>query len=177
MAMNFVQAQRAQQPDLAQAVMMQNQIDAQIAEGKQNEKQGYMSAGTGLASAAPEGSWTGLGNAITGGGAAGGAAPTAAGASMVQPTTGAIASMTPEAIAASEAGSAALGIGASSPVAPAGLAAAEAIGTGATAAEGLAAASAGAGATGAGGIGAALSAMGPVGWAAMAAIAAGTLMK
>ena len=180
MAMNYYQANRAETPQILEAKIRQDQIAAQLRQAEMANKQGYINSGIVLAENAPEGSWQNLGNAIMGNGSGGNVATQAA----VQPTTGAMASLAPE--AATGAGGLEAAMGAQMTPAATGAAGAEAaagLGTAteaATAAEALAATEAAtAGATGAGaasgGVTAALGALGPVGWAALAAIALGAM--
>ena len=149
MAMQFQRAERPMNPDLARATLEQaaaaNQLRAQ-------EKQGNLSAGTTLATMAPEGAWADLGASM---GMPGVEATGAAG------TKAAAEAGIAEGLAAEAAGLDALAAGATG---------AEA--AGATAAiEGATAGTAASGA--APGFMSALGAMGPVGWAALAAIGLG----
>jgi len=88
MAMNFQPASRAETDDLVNAVIAQNQLQGQLYQAEQANRQGYLSSGAGLASAVPEGGWAALGNSLTGGGAT--AATAAPAASMAAPAASAI---------------------------------------------------------------------------------------
>lgn len=176
MVMRFSQAQRAENPDLAVAMAMQQQQANALKQGEANQKASLMNAGVDLAVAAPEGTFTNAWDTTMGNNAPI-QSPT-----QIDPMSGAPSSGLMEGAPID-----ALGMGGPAPqmsavANPATGAGAEAVMAGATpeavmaGAEAAAAPEAAAllaegGAAGAGGLQAALTSMGPMGWAALAALA------
>lgn len=165
MAMRFSQAQRAENPDLAKAMAMQEQQSNALRAQEENEKASLRNAGVELAVASPEGTFqnpwdVAMGNPTTsqiaadsataGGSEALGEAAISEGLLAQGGETAALEAAASEA-ALAETALAAEGAGA--------------VGAGATGAG-----AAGAGAAG-GGMSGALASMGPMGWAALAALA------
>lgn len=168
MAMSFAQAQRAQNPDLAEALAAQTNISNQLKAGenqaKMQNRNSNMVGGAMLAQAAPEGTFWGPsggeGAAIDQGLANSTGTITPAAETAAVGTEAAAAANAAEAASIIEGGGAAAGAAEAA-------AAAEA----ATAA-GTAASAAGAGGSAAGGAAAAGMGMTPIGWAAMGLMAA-----
>lgn len=182
MAMIFSRAQRAENPDMAEALALQQQQANQLKQGEAQQKAGFLNAGVGLAGAAPEDTFSNAWDMAM-------AEPTTIGDfSMVGDGASALSG---DVIAAEMGADTAAGFGADA-------LGAEALGAGfeggaaalggeaALGAEALAAgmapaaveagaltAAGGAGASAGGG--AALASMGPVGWAALAALAMGLM--